>query len=222
MPIVVFNNTSDLLGLAKTEYMKILLPIFYLPPISWFSVFLNQDAEVLFEQYENFPKQTYRNRANIYGANGKLSLIIPIHHTGKREMKETEISYTENWQKLHWKSIKTAYQSSPYFEFYEDRLREIYNTDEKSLIKFNLRALEIILGILKIEKAYSLNNEYIGNPEEVNYREKFSAKQPSEFEMDEYYQTFSDKMGFLADLSILDLLCNKGPESLTYIQNINL
>ena len=202
--------------------MKILLPIFYLPPVSWFSVFLHQDSEVVFEQYENFPKQTYRNRANIYGANGKLSLIIPIHHNGKRAMKDIEISYSENWQHLHWKSIKNAYQSSPYFEFYEDHLKQIFDSEEKSLIKFNLRALEIILKLLKTEKVYSLNDEYARNPAEINYREKFSAKQPSEFEMEEYYQTFSDKLGFLADLSILDLLCNKGPESLTYIQNIKL
>ncbi|AZI22433.1 hypothetical protein EIH07_04940 [Chryseobacterium taklimakanense] len=202
--------------------MKILLPIFYLPPVSWFSVFLDQDSEVVFEQYENFPKQTYRNRANIYGANGKLSLIIPIHHNGKRAMKDIEISYSENWQHLHWKSIKNAYQSSPYFEFYEDHLKQIFDSEEKSLIKFNLRALEIILKLLKTEKAYSLNDEFARNPAEINYREKFSAKQPPEFEMEEYYQTFSDKLGFLADLSILDLLCNKGPESLTYIQNIKL
>lgn len=137
-------------------------------------------------------------------------------------MKDIEISYTENWQHLHWKSIKNAYQSSPYFEFYEDHLKQIFDSEEKSLIKFNLRALEIILKLLKTEKAYSLNDEYARNPAEINYREKFSAKQPSGFEMEEYYQTFSDKLGFLADLSILDLLCNKGPESLTYIQNIKL
>ena len=63
--------------------MKILLPIFYLPPISWFSEFLKEENEVVLEQFENFPKQTYRNRTNVYGANGKLSLIIPIHHTGE-------------------------------------------------------------------------------------------------------------------------------------------
>lgn len=137
-------------------------------------------------------------------------------------MKDIEISYSENWQHLHWKSIKNAYQSSPYFEFYEDHLKQIFDSEEKSLIKFNLRALEIILKLLKTEKAYSLNDEYARNPAEINYREKFSAKQPSEFEMEEYYQTFSDKLGFLADLSILDLLSNKGPESLTYIQNIKL
>lgn len=199
---------------------NVLLPVFYLPPISWFSVLLNPENEIVFEQFENFPKQTYRNRANIFGANGKLSLIIPINHNGKRELKDIEISYREDWRGLHWKSIKTAYQSSPYFEFYEDKLKKIFDLKEKNLLDFNLKALEILQNILKTEKAYSLNTEYIKNPEAINLREKFSAKQPSEFEMDEYYQTFSDKLGFIQDLSILDLICNKGPESLTYIRNI--
>lgn len=200
--------------------MKILLPIFYLPPISWFAVFLKVENEVVLEQFENFPKQTYRNRANIYGANGRLSLIIPTRHTGKRIMKETEISHRENWQQLHWKSIKTAYQSSPYFEFYEEKLEKIFEFKTDSLIEFNLNALKIIQDILKTEKAYSLNNDYVKIPLEENYREKFSAKKETEFEMEEYYQTFSDKLGFEKDLSILDLICNKGPETLTYLKNI--
>ena len=200
--------------------MKILLPIFYLPPISWFAVFLKVENEVVLEQFENFPKQTYRNRANIYGANGRLSLIIPTRHTGKRVMKEAEISHRENWQQLHWKSIKTAYQSSPYFEFYEEKLEKIFEFKTDSLIEFNLNALKIIQDILKTEKAYSLNNDYVKIPLEENYREKFSAKKETEFEMEEYYQTFSDKLGFEKDLSILDLICNKGPETLTYLKNI--
>lgn len=199
---------------------NILLPVFYLPPISWFSEFLNPENEVVFEQFETFPKQTFRNRTNIYGANGKLSLIIPINHNGSREFKNTEMSYREDWQKLHWKSIKTAYQSSPYFEYYEDKLIKLFENKEKFLLDFNIKSIKIILDILKTEKAYSLNKEYIKNPEEVNFREKFSAKTPSEYEMDEYYQTFSEKMGFLNDLSIVDLICNKGPESMTYIKHI--
>lgn len=199
---------------------NVLLPVFYLPPISWFSVFMNAENEVTLEQCENFPKQTYRNRTNIYGANGKLSLIIPISHTGKRELKEIEVSNREDWRKLHWKSIKTAYQSSPYFEFYEDKLIKLFESKENYLLDFNMKGLEILQQILKTEKAYSLNEEYIKNPDEINFREKFSAKVSSEYEMDNYYQTFSDKLGFLSDLSILDLICNKGPESVTYIKNI--
>lgn len=199
--------------------MAKLLPVFYLPPISWFAEFL-AETEVELEQFENFPKQTYRNRANIYGANGRLSLIIPIRHNGKRVYRDIEVSNSENWKSLHWKSIKTAYQSSPYFEFYEDQLSGIFQTDENLLLQFNLKALEIILKILKTEKAYSLNNEYVKLNDEDNFREKFSSKSESEYDMENYYQTFSDKMGFEKDLSILDLICNKGPESLSYIRNI--
>lgn len=199
---------------------NVLLPVFYLPPISWFSVFLDPENEIIFEQYESFPKQTFRNRTNIYGANGKLSLIIPINHNGRREFKDTEISYREEWMNIHWKSIKTAYQSSPYFEFYEDKFKVLYEAKEKYLLDFNLKSIDIIQKILKTEKAQSLNEEYIKNPEEISYREQFSPKIPSVFDMEEYYQTFTDKHGFLKDLSIIDLICNKGPESVTYIKNI--
>lgn len=199
---------------------NVLLPAFYLPPISWFSVFLDPENEIIFEQYESFPKQTYRNRVNIYGANGRLSLIVPIVHNGRKEFKDTEIAYREDWRRLHWKSIKTVYQGSPYFEYYEDQLKKIFDLQEKYLLDLNIKAIDIIQKVLKTEKAQSLNVEYIKNPDAVNFREKFSAKIPSEFEMEEYYQTFSDKYGFLKDLSILDLICNKGPESLTYLKNI--
>ena len=143
---------------------KILLPIFYLPPISWFSIFLDGDNHIFLEQFENFPKQTYRNRTAIYGANGKLPLIIPIKHNGKREMKDIEISYSEDWQKLHWKSIKTAYQSTPYFEFYEDRLKSIFDEEISSLLEFNLKTIKVILQILKTEKDFQLTEEYIKQP----------------------------------------------------------
>ena len=197
----------------------VLLPIFYLPPISWFSVFNQEENTVALEQYEHFPKQTYRNRTHIYGANGKLALIIPIHHNGKREMKDIEISYAERWQQLHWKSIKIAYQGSPYFEFYEDRLFKIYSEPTQFLMDFNLKSIEIIQQILKSEKNFTLTSEYRKTPEAKDYREAFSAKKENPAQQEEYYQTFSDKMGFIKNLSIIDLLCNIGPESSTYIKN---
>lgn len=200
--------------------MKALLPIFYLPPISWFSEFLNHE-EIVLELFENFPKQTYRSRCNIFGANGKLALIIPIHHNGSRTLKDIEISYAEDWQKLHWKSFKIAYQSSPYFEYYESKLEKIFSFQPKSLVEFNVNAIKVILEILKIEKDFSFTESYLESPELFNFREKFSTKKESEYHLKEYYQTFSDKLGFIKDLSIIDLLCNIGPESATYIKNIN-
>ena len=199
---------------------KVLLPAFYLPPISWFALFMRSENEIIIEQEENFPKQTYRNRTNIYGANGKLSLIIPIIHTGKKVMKEVEVFYAEDWQKQHWRSIKNSYQNSPYFEYYEDQLIKLYQKEEKYLLDLNLNAISIIQDLLKTEKAYSLNSEFQKFPNEVDLRNDFSAKRDPEIQMEEYYQIFTDKYGFMKDLSIIDLVCNKGPESITYLKNI--
>lgn len=205
---------------THSRNLPILLPAFYLPPISWFSYFLMEDRSVVLEKFEHFPKQTYRNRANIYGANGNLSLIIPMKHNGKRVVSEMEVSEAENWRKLHWKSIKNAYQSSPYFEFYEDRLQKIYENETVSLFQFNVQSIEIILKILKEDQDFTFTQEYIAQPEMQDLRNAFSAKKTSDIGFEPYYQTFSDKLGFLPDLSIIDLLCNKGPETKTYLKNI--
>ncbi len=201
--------------------MTKLLPLFYLPPVSWFAEFLAADYEIVVEKWEHFQKQTYRNRAHIYGANGKLSLIIPINHNGNRAVQDIKISDRENWQQQHWKSIKYAYQSSPYFEYYEDQLSKIYDFNGDSLFQFNIHALEVMLKILKSEKSFNFTSEYLKNPEMQDFREQFSAKTETERNFKPYYQVFSDKYGFLADLSVIDVLCNIGPETTTYIQNIN-
>lgn len=200
--------------------MKVVLPLFYFPPISWFKEFLNSDNEVVLEQFEHFPKQTYRNRANIYAANGKLSLIIPTQHKGKQAMKDVEISYAEDWQTQHWKSIKSAYQASPYFEYYELKLAKIFNSQPKTLFELNLKCFETVLDILKIEKKFSLSSDYESLPAEEDFRNKFSAKVESDEIFSAYYQTFSEKEGFIKDLSVLDLIFNLGPESRAYINNL--
>lgn len=200
----------------------VLLPLFYLPPVAWFSVFLEENNRVLLEQYENFPKQTYRNRANIYGANGKLSLIIPIRHEGKRTLKDLKISYAEDWQKPHWKSIKTAYQSSPFFEFYEEQLSRIFENKPAFLLDLNLKALEIIQEILKTNHPYTLTDGYIDKPEMLDFRNSFLAKDQTVLGLNAYYQVFSDRLGFLENLSVVDLICNKGPESVTYIKSFKI
>lgn len=199
---------------------KIILPAFYMPPTSWFHEFLKDDVEIVIEQHENFPKQTYRNRANIYGANGKLSLFVPIKHDGKKPMKDVEISYKEDWQSQHWKSIISAYKSSPYFEFYEDQLRSLFQEKEDLLLNFNLTTISLFQKMLKTEKAYSLSEEYVKIEDSMDFRSKFSAKKPADYQFEEYYQTFSDKHGFIEDLSILDIICNKGPESVTNLKKI--
>ena len=100
----------------------------YFPSIQYIRALIKA-KEATFTLESNYQKQTYRNRCSIYGANGKLNLIIPIQHTkrdGHQKDKAVKIMWEENWQKLHWRSLSSAYRSSPFFEFYEDDLKEIF------------------------------------------------------------------------------------------------
>lgn len=198
-----------------------LLPLFYLPPISWFSQFLEKDITSEIEKFENFPKQTFRNRTNIYGANGKLTLVIPTKHTGDRLYTDIQISYDEDWMKQHWKSIKNAYRSSPYFEFYEDKFAKIYDVKEKYLFDFNLKSTEILTQLLKIEHQLSFTEKYQSEPSALDLRKHFSAKKEVKDQFESYYQIFAHKYGFIEDLSVCDLLFNLGPESMLYLKKSN-
>ncbi|MBS1550073.1 MAG: WbqC family protein [Bacteroidetes bacterium] len=204
------------------HHKSILLPIFYLPPISWFAYFFQTDFSVKLEQQESFLKQTFRNRTEIYGANGKLTLSIPIQKPGRKKINEVQMSFAENWKAQHWKSIVSAYKNAPYFEYYQDELRKIYQLETENLMEFNLNGLQIILKILKSSVDYQLTQDYQFQSEDWDGRSFFSPKTDTNLSFDSYYQVFSDKGGFLKNLSILDLICNKGPESLTYIKKIKL
>ena len=112
----------------------------YLPNIHYMSwvVSQRQVAIVIDNPYQ---KQTYRNRTEIYGANGKLKLTIPIVHTKKQSRqidKAVAIHYENGWQKNHWKSLEAAYRSSPFFEFYEDDFQPFYHQKFEKLMDFNI------------------------------------------------------------------------------------
>lgn len=196
-----------------------IFPAFYFGPISYFAE-MSRAKEFLIEAHENFPKQTYRNRCYILGANGKLRLAIPTKHDGSRILKDLKISDEYNWQKEHYKSLVSAYKSSPYFEYYEDDLIPIFEQKEKFLLDLNLKTMEFIHSKLKLDLKFSLTESYQNYPNEQDFRSQFNAKIESEYEMEPYMQVFDEKFDFEPDLSILDLLCNEGPKSTTYLSKI--
>lgn len=200
--------------------MNILLHPTYLPCIANFVAMLMADT-VTYEVYDNYQKQTYRNRAFIYAANGKLLLNIPVHHTqnNRQLYKDIKIAYTSNWQSLHWKSIQSAYYSSPFFEFYADELQPLFETQEPFLMDYNLKCFEVILECLQLKLDVTTSTKFEKHPKDstdlrglVNHRKE----QPQHFET--YKQVFDDKHGFLPNLSILDVLFNEGPMAVNYLK----
>lgn len=200
---------------------SILLPALYLAPVSYFHEILKCEGSLIIEQYENFPKQTYRNRTKIATANGILELTVPIQHGRKQHgaMKDVKINYDHDWQRLHIQSIETAYRSSAYFEYYEDDFSIFYEKKFDYLMDLTMAQTEMILKILKIKKEINLSSSYQKEfADGIDFRQSIHPKKPSVYEDPKpYYQVFEDRQGFIADVSIIDLIFNQGPQSKSFL-----
>lgn len=199
---------------------KLLLPAFYLAPVSYFHAINKHDLPILLEKHENFPKQTYRTRTNIATANGVLSLLVPIVH-GRKEhapMKDVRISYDHDWQRLHWLSLQAAYRSSAYFEYYEDDFASFYNRKHNFLFDYNVEQLSLMLKCFKLNRSLEFRDSYHNGLDVLDFRNSIHPKKVSIWvDQKPYYQVFEDKNGFIPNMSAVDLLFNQGPQSKTYL-----
>lgn len=200
--------------------MNIILHPTYFPNIAHF-VAMAKAKEVLFEVDDNFLKQTYRNRTYVYGANGKLALNIPVVHSQKNRQKyrDVKIFNEEKWQSLHWKSLLSAYRTSPFFEYYEDDLQPLFNLKAEYILDFNFKCFEVICDCLQLELNTSKTKNYqleVENTDDFRYLVNAKKERPQSFDM--YTQVFNNKHGFIDNLSILDLLFNEGPNALNYLE----
>tara|TARA_B110000483_G_scaffold222871_1_gene280220 strand:+ start:36 stop:647 length:612 start_codon:yes stop_codon:yes gene_type:complete len=195
-----------------------LLPTAYLAPIYYYAILL-QHPNCSIELHEHFIKQSIRNRCDIYGSNGKLRLSIPKERKGssKTIIENLKISYKQNWQKQHWNSIESAYNSSPFFEYYKDELKPFFEEKEEYLVNFNCKLQNVILIMLKQENTLKNTTKYL-------YKGDFFDLRNYTWEVknqEKYDQVFKEKKGFIANLSILDLLFNLGPASTDYLNNLD-
>ena len=200
--------------------MSLVIHPTYFPNILFFSKILNHNR-IFFEINDNYIKQSLRNRTLIYHANGILNLSVPVKYSSKKnqKFKDIEICNDTNWQKKHFKSIKFAYQSSPYFEFYENLFEKIFKKKEKFLIDINLKSIALLFELIdrKLEYTFTdkyneIYNGYTNSREISNFN--FSDKSLS---FKKYTQVFETKYGFKENLSMLDLLFNYGPNYYNFL-----
>ncbi len=199
----------------------ILLSTSYLGQISYFAILVQQNS-VLIEKFENYQKQSFRNRCEIYSANGELSLTIPVQkpHFQRVLTSEIKIDYATLWQKIHWKAIESAYRNAPFFEFYVDDLLPFFRKKYTFLLDLNFDLQNLIL-----EKWLEVDARNISftsffeskKTEDIDFRDIFHPKKPLSLTFEPYKQVFGEKFGFISNLSILDLIFHLGPESLEYL-----
>jgi len=203
-----------------TQHSGILLSTAYFASIQYFSK-LAIYPEVYIEQHENFIKQTFRNRTVILGANGPISLIVPVEkgRLQKIRIKDLRIAYDEEWQRNHWRTIFSAYNSSPFFEYYADEIEPFFLRKHHFLFDFNQNITQTLIELLDIQTELKLTDDFEKIAENcLNFREQIIPKthriaKDSNYILQPYTQVFSEKFGFVPDLSILDLLFNEGPSS---------
>jgi hypothetical protein len=199
----------------------ILLSTSYLPNIQYFSKIISCN-NVTIEVYENYQKQTYRNRATILGANGPLDIIIPVIRPNGNHTRTLDIliDYTLPWLQAHWRTIVSAYKNSPFFDFFEQEFQNIFTRKEKFLLDWNLLLLDNLHTMVGVQKQYLLTETYNLHPDDndCDYRDAIHPKKRLQrpdvyFEPVPYSQVFSEKYNFTANLSIIDLLFNEGPQT---------
>jgi hypothetical protein len=185
----------------------------YFGPISYFKL-IPVDGTVNMEACENYEKQSWRNRCRILAANGVMELSIPILKGRSRNqpIRDIRIDYHQNWQKLHYKSVESAYRHSPFYEFLIDDLSPFWTRKEEFLFDYNLKITEVILGLLQNPSRICLTEMFSepGNYGEMDYRYRLHPKKnegTGETPVP-YHQVFSDRFGFVPDLSILDWIFN--------------
>ncbi len=199
-----------------------LLSSAYCAPVQWYQKLNRYDAVVV-EQYDNFLKQTYRNRCIIATANGAQTLTIPVEKgdSNKCLMRDVRISDHGNWRRLHWNALATAYGDSPFFDYYADDLRPFYEQRFEFLFDFNMLLTEKLCELLDISPHISVSEEYIKNPvDNDDFRDAIHPKHPlpdAAFTPQPYYQVYAQRHGFIPNLSILDLLFNMGNEAVFYL-----
>ena len=200
--------------------MEVLLYPTYFPNTAQFAA-ITQANYICFEACGNYQKQTYRNRTYIFGANGKLVLNVPVIHTHKNRQlyKDVKIANETKWQLQHWKSLQSAYRTSPFFEYYEDDLAPLFHKPKTFIFDFNLECLDQVCECLQLDIHYSKTKIYeakVDNLEDL--RPLADMKKDNHYSFSTYTQVFSLKHGFIPNLSILDVLFNEGPNAIDYLE----
>lgn len=193
----------------------------YLPPIDTFVAAYKYNGLTI-EAYENYQKKGFRNRAHILGANGLLRLTVPLVKGKNNQMpiQEVRIDYSEAWQSNHIQSIRSAYGNAPYYIHYIDAIVGIIAQKHTYLYELNWALLKHFCKLLNIN--LNATDSYLRNPMQKDLRSQLKPNKPFVPNPTSYLQVFSQNQDFVSNLSILDLLFCKGPESTAYLKQLKL
>jgi len=197
-------------------------PISIVPPIALVKAAC-QSGTWLIEWHENYQKQSIRNRYHILSPNGIQTLTIGV--VGQKGEKiptpEIQVDHNKTWLRDHIRSIKTAYGSAPFFDFYMDEIEEILSSPSQTLGEFSKKSVDAWLELLQISPEIKYTSSFQTEPQEYDFRIRIKTKQKTfGLSLPPYVQVFNDRFDFVPNLSVIDLLFNLGPESGAYLKGV--
>lgn len=202
---------------------SLLVPVLSFPNIYWWRS-AARTGRIICDHAEHFQKMSFRNRYLIAGPDGVITLSIPVANGRQQRcpMGLVRTDARDQWQIRHWRTLQSAYNRSPYFEFYADRLEPLFRQSYELLIDFNRASIQILAELLGINLEIKTSEEYVKFAPDgtMDIRNDFLCKAYSSQipQQQTYYQVFSDRAGFLPNLSVLDLLFNEGPGSISHLR----
>ncbi|MBO4263485.1 MAG: WbqC family protein [Bacteroidales bacterium] len=175
---------------------------------------------VALEACEHYGKQSWRNRCRILTAGGPMDLRVPVCHGGSRLITEVRIDYATPWVRQTEYAIETAYDSSPFFAYYRDPLFALLEAKPERLWELNLSLIRFFCEKIGLEVRVEPTKAFVPPGADVpdDWRERLHPKRPCLVPAKPYWQVFRERFGFVPGLSVLDLLCNEGPESVCIIK----
>lgn len=192
-----------------------ILPLAYLPSVSYFARLLRDDCVV--DLGEHFVKRSERNRARILATDGVMELTAHVRHANhpRQPMRDVRLDYSKRWQHQHWGALVSSYRSSPYFDHYAAYFEPFYTRKYDFLVEYDLGLLEMICGLMKIPLPVFSERYVEARDGDLDLRSRY-GEGPA-FEAEPYFQVFSDRMPFVANLSFVDLLFAEGPASVSVL-----
>ncbi len=198
---------------------NVLLSTAYLPPAEYFARIADAEA-VLVEKEENYIKQSYRNRCYLLTASGLQFLTVPVYlgSIHKTHVKDLRIDYTKRWQQVHLGALVSAYGSSPFFLYYYETIEKIILRSHEFMLDLNMELLLSIIKMINLEVEITYTTEFLTDTgTENDFRYRISAKKRSDYQTKPYIRVFNTTEGSYRRLSIVDLLFNVGPETISYL-----
>lgn len=200
-----------------------MIPVFNLPFVgstSTWAIALKSGA-VMFEAFGPYQRRTYRTRTTILSPSGPLSLSVPVHAGHELKYSDARVNYETNWDRQMLYALRTAYNSSPFFEFMYDDISAVLQRRHKYLWDLNMDMHQTIAQILDLGIRIETTTEFAKVPDgcedyRIAVEPKFSHIVDDACNLVPYSQVFSapyTDSPFTPNLSMFDLMFNMGCES---------